>query len=53
MLLKEFYEEYAEKWTWAELFKSKFIGYVFSRLQGDDWNPDIQQDFEMRFTSGS
>lgn len=35
-LWEEFREEYRASHNWQELFQSKFIGFVFSRLQADD-----------------
>jgi len=39
--------------TWEEDFKSRFLGFMFSRLQGDSWNPEVSQSFTLRALEGS
>lgn len=39
--------------SWDSVFKSKYIGWVQSRLYAGDWNPEIIQDFELKFGNGS
>ena len=38
---------------WEEDFKSRFLGFMFSRLQGNDWNPETSLEFELRYTKNS
>lgn len=48
------WEEYkGNEPTWETLFQSKFLGFVFSRLQEGEWTPQIQQNFDMEFVKGS
>lgn len=51
-LLGEYWEKYSES-SWQDLFRGKFVGFVFSRLQGSSWSPDITQDFGLEFMKGS
>lgn len=39
--------------NWEEDFKSRFLGFAFSRLQGGSWNPEVEQDFKLRYTKRS
>jgi hypothetical protein len=39
--------------NWEEDFKSRFLGFVFSRLQGGAWNPEVEQDFKLRYVKAS
>lgn len=51
---KEMFEDYKGKnMTWEQDFKSRFTGFVFSRLQGGDWNPEVVQEFKLRYAKKS
>jgi len=51
---REGFEEFKQKNpTWEHDFKSRFLGFMFSRLQGGDWNPDTKLEFTLRYTKNS
>jgi hypothetical protein len=39
--------------NWEDLFKGKFLGFVMSRMQANSWNPELDQDFTMKFVRNS
>jgi hypothetical protein len=52
-------EEYGDWKRWATtrrvkwLWRTKLIGYFFSRMQADSWHISIEQDFRLKPVSGS
>lgn len=46
-------EESGDIQSWERIFKSKFIGFVQSRLYGGKWNQPIVQNFHLTSSPGS
>jgi hypothetical protein len=46
-------ENVKTEYTWDAVFKSKYIGWVQARLYEGNWNPEVVQDFELKFGNGS
>jgi len=52
-LLRDYWKEYVDNHSWEELFKSRFIGFIFSRMQSDNWSNEVHQDFSLTFEKNS
>lgn len=49
----KWYEYKKDPRNWEHLFQSKFLGFVISRMQGNEWDPNIEQNFRMTFVNKS
>jgi hypothetical protein len=52
--IEEYQNEYENKKSWTKYFKSKIIGFAFSRIYIGKWNlGNLQQDFSLKFVPKS